>query len=385
MVDISLLNKIDWNFTKCKTNYATHGFHPYPAKFIPQIPKNLIKIFSNKNEVIYDPFCGCGTTIVEAILEERNAVGNDVSPLAVLISKVKSTYLAPEKIKKLKKYLFYIEEEINNLYIKEKPKITKENLLNEVNIPRVDYWFDENIIIELLIIKKVIKTIDDDDISDFLKVAFSSIIVQVSFQDSNTRYTRVNKNIKNKDVIIKLKNQLNKMIKGIQFLEKCKLYKPTLIAADTRNIVSIQENSVDLVITSPPYPNAYDYHLYHKYRMYWLDMDPKRLKENEIGSHANYSKKNGLTVMDFEKNMELCFINISKFLKKNKYFCIVIGDSILKGKKIKNDELLKKVSLNTNFNLKYKMERKINLSKKSFNPLIGNIKKEKILIFKNEK
>ncbi|MBI4653759.1 MAG: hypothetical protein HY752_02010 [Nitrospirae bacterium] len=59
------LNLIDWDFKNFQTQYLTHRFHSYPARFIPQIPKAFIKLFTNEDDFVIDPFCGCGTTIVE--------------------------------------------------------------------------------------------------------------------------------------------------------------------------------------------------------------------------------------------------------------------------------------------------------------------------------
>jgi site-specific DNA-methyltransferase (cytosine-N4-specific) len=155
--------------------------------------------------------------------------------------------------------------------------------------------------------------------------------------------------------------------------------------ADTRAENVFPENSADLAVTSPPYPNAYDYHLYHKYRLFWLGMNPHQLRKSEIGAHADYSKKNGPNEFDFMLDMEKCFNNTSKILKRGSYFVLVIGDSILKGRSIKNNEVLKQAAQNTNFSFVIEFQRKLNLRKKSFNPEIGNIKTEKIMVFQNRK
>jgi DNA modification methylase len=92
---LNLLDKIDWDFANFTTQYLSHKFHSYPARFIPQIPFTFIKLFTKENDVVLDPMCGCGTTLVESFLNGRNSIGNDFNPLAVLISKVKTT-LIPE-------------------------------------------------------------------------------------------------------------------------------------------------------------------------------------------------------------------------------------------------------------------------------------------------
>jgi DNA methylase/MerR HTH family regulatory protein len=86
---IERLQAVDWDFSNAKTSYLTHGLHPYPAKFIPQIPNALIQELSSVGETVADIFCGSGTTLVEALLLKRHAIGVDANPLAALISRAK--------------------------------------------------------------------------------------------------------------------------------------------------------------------------------------------------------------------------------------------------------------------------------------------------------
>ena len=235
-------------------------------------------------------------------------------------------------------------------------------------------------------IKDEIQKLDDNDLMDFCFIALSAILVNVSNQDSDTRYVRVAKDIRPKNTIDKFVKQLLKMKKIMNENYDYFINSNTIVrTADTRFDGIFDSDSADLVVTSPPYPNAYDYHLYHKYRMFWLDMDPEQLRKREIGAHANYSKKNGLTEFDFERDMEKCFNTVSKILKKEKYFVLVIGNSIIKSKYIENNELLKNLSNKTPLIFVNEFSRNLNLRKKSFNPVIGNIKSEKILFFKNMK
>ena len=76
-----------------ENNYLTHNFHPYPAKFIPKIPQISIQFFTKPRETVLDPFCGIGTTLVEAKLLNRDAKGVDIHPISILSSKVKTTKL----------------------------------------------------------------------------------------------------------------------------------------------------------------------------------------------------------------------------------------------------------------------------------------------------
>lgn len=380
MTEIKELEKIDWDFAEELTSTTTHTIHSYPAKFIPQIPQHFIKQLSKKGDTVYEPFLGSGTTAVEANILGRDAIGNDVNELAVLISKVKTTPISKKKLSSLDNLLNRIYSRIDLFHSKGEGRIAEPNIVN------LDLWFEDFVIDELVIIKEEIGNLPDKDLIDFCLAALSGIIINVSRQDSDTRYVRVLKKIKHFDAFNKFLRQLNKLRKIMaESSELIKNGKSIFKVADTRTENIFPENSADLAVTSPPYPNAYDYHLYHKYRLYWLGMNPKQLRKSEIGAHADYSKKNGSDEFDFTQDMEKCFLNISKILKPNSYFVIVIGDSILKGRNIENNKILKQAARNTSFNFVTEFARKIKLSQKSFNPKIGNIKTEKIMIFKNIK
>lgn len=377
---IETLKKINWDFENDSTNGDTHSIHPYPAKFIPQIPRPFIETLTTNGETVYDPFLGSGTTAVEANILGRNAIGNDVNELAVLISKVKTTPIPDKKLQLLDNLLEEISKRVIRFYSKKKENINYPDIVN------IDLWFEKFVINELVIIKEEINKIKDKDLKDLCLVALSAIIINVSKQDSDTRYVRVKKNIKPTDTFCKYSKQLSKLKKIISLSsDLLKKGQAKFKVADTRKEGIFNENSAHLAITSPPYPNAYDYHLYHKYRLLWLGMNPKELRKKEIGAHADYSKKNGPDEFDFMKDMEKCFLNTSKILNKNSYFVLIIGNSILKGRTIHNNEVLKQSALKTPFRYIDEFSRTLKLTKKSFNPVIGNIKTEKILIFENLK
>src|SRR6188472_338470 len=109
---IIYLNTLDWELQKANTIYSTHSYHPYSAKYIPQIPNYLITNFSEKNDLILDNFMGSGTTLVESKILGRNAIGVDVNPLAYLISKVKTTKLQNSELKEISTISTSIKQDI---------------------------------------------------------------------------------------------------------------------------------------------------------------------------------------------------------------------------------------------------------------------------------
>ena len=93
MIDILLAEKIqfiDWEFSDADTQYLTHNIHRYSGKFIPQIAQQVIQLLTVPGDTVLDSYMGSGTTLLEAQLSGRNAIGVDLNPLAVLISQVKN-------------------------------------------------------------------------------------------------------------------------------------------------------------------------------------------------------------------------------------------------------------------------------------------------------
>lgn len=385
------LHAVNWDFKGENTTYLTHGIHPYPAKFIPQIPINLIEHLSEPGDTVYDPFVGSGTTMVEATLAGRGALGTDVNPLSVLLSRVKSTPLSEKQLGKVDSVLSDIRDEINALYGQK--SITNYGEENEVGdyeefIPdykKLDFWFEDFIIDELAVIKKNIHSVDDRELRDFLRIAMSAIIISISNQDSETRYTSRDKDLSEQDAFRKFENKATKMSRVMEEYSSRagNVEKPDVRVADARELDFLEAESkeIDLVVTSPPYPNALSYHLYHRNRLVWLDFDYKELKPKEIGSHRKYSKKEGgATAETFFEEMVDCLSKITNALSPGGYCAFVIGDSIIDGEVVENNEIIKEAGREVGLDLFTEINRTIDAQSKNVNPEIGSIKEEHIVV-----
>jgi hypothetical protein len=130
-------------------------------------------------------------------------------------------------------------------------------------------------------------------------------VVSVSNQDSETRYAARPKGLRPGDVLSRLARRLDEI--ATMHESWSRIRGPgtcTAIVADARSITRGLVGRVDAVVTSPPYANAFDYHLYHRHRMFWLGYDPSHVGQQEIGSHLNNQRgRDGIA--SFREDMRL--------------------------------------------------------------------------------
>ena len=383
---LTRLSKIDWDFSSSETTYLTHNLHPYPAKFIPQIPNALIHELSSAGETVADIFCGSGTTLLEALRLKRRAIGIDASPLATLISRAKTTPLFDADFEELANHHGDCKQLLANV------GTPTENMLWEGKPFRsggwrpspdiCQFWFVPHVVEELAEVLVMIGKVRSMAAQLLCKVVFSAIIVRVSKQDSDTRYVRREKDVKPGDTVRLYLAQLDSVIPAVREMSDAikDSHSCQVLAADL--LETPETEPFDLVVTSPPYPNAYSYHLYHRTRLIWLGYDPGKLKRVEIGSHRKYSSRgrNRATPETFRSEFEVIFRWIRDRLRDRCYACFVVGDSTIQGERIDNASLVADAGAKFGFREVARIERAIASTRKAFNPKIGRIKSENILI-----
>jgi len=370
----------------------THGFHKYPAKFIPVIPRWAINKYSvSNNNIIIDPFCGSGTTLVEGLLKNQNVIGIDIDPLSALISKVKTTPLLIDHLL------------IVNNYIQTRIKDTSKGSF----IPKcsnINHWFTSENIVLLSKIRTVIDEIYErfknvpniNDIYDFLLICFSSIIRRVSYADNESQKTYVSHTkIKHPE------NPINLFTSQLQyFTDRIMLFSSTISRelyskVICKNIIEsaleeIENDFIDLAITSPPYIKSIDYlynqmvelfwigdlfnldtqvmqngykrlyignknipiDIYNNFNPYSTQLDIKEL-DSTIISIFEADKKNGLKhsfiTYKYFYDMEKHFTNLYEKLKKNSHYVIVVGNSNVSDHLIKTDKFIIEIAQRNGF------------------------------------
>jgi site-specific DNA-methyltransferase (cytosine-N4-specific) len=386
---LKTLSEIDWDFKGAKTDYLTHRLHPYPAKFIPQIPNALIQELSSVGDTVGDIFSGSGTTLVEALTLKRHAVGVDANPLACLIAETKTGAINDVDAETLRQLVQKSKEfgdsllatAVDDLF----PLQRFQSSAWRPEFEKLRFWFEDHVIEELAEILHWCRALSSRAARNLALTSFSSIVVAVSRQDSDTRYVRRDKDIPQGETMRRFARTLEQGL--IAALEFSDLVEPrftrTLLAANLLDSPVIP--TLDLMVCSPPYPNAYSYHLYHMTRMVWLGMDQPKFKREEIGSHRKYSNpgKNAATAETFTAEFASIMQWLSRHLKKGGHACFVVGNSTLKGKAYDNAEIISQVARPAGFREVLRLTRTMQASKKSFNPAIGKIKHEQILVLEN--
>ena len=369
-----------------KSTYYTHGFHPYPAKFTPQVVNKFFNLFCKPGFTILDPFCGSGTTLVEGVLNNMNSVGIDLNPIAYIISRAKSNKYSQEDIYIIKDFISDIQLKLTNGLFGQVDNYKKEVIVPD--FPNRNHWFQDNVSYELAILKKHVDDMENDKVKDLLYCAFSKIIVNVSNQDSEVRYTAKKKNHKEGIVFSKFIASIANYLFAINSSEHSIIGNAKVYNGDSYEILkTFSANEFDFIITSPPYINTFDYYLYHKQRMFWLGFDHRPVRQREIGNHHRIDTKGFESAKsEYIDSMTKIINELSRVSKPSSYFVIVIGDGIVEGTTIDMSKVIDEICENCNYSIE-KVES-VNLSEttRSFNKKFSNApKKEHTITLKNNK
>jgi tRNA G10 N-methylase Trm11 len=322
---------IQKNRTKSINQYLTHWIYPYKGKFHPQMIRALLNIIGLKSgDTVLDPFIGSGTTAIEAQLLGINCIGIDISPLCVLQSKVKTESICAFK-------------EIVNM----KVEILKHTEINLFNDKTIDSVIDE---------------IEDEKVKNFFLMA-----KLVAISDNARRRKDITKSFARN-----LELMLTSVKDYIEIVEQLnlKLGKVDIREGDARAL-DLGNESVDGIITSPPYSIALDYVQNDVHALKSLGFEPRELREKFIGVRGKNREKIEL----YNEDMKMSLREMYRVLKPGKYAVLIIGNATYQGKEIKTVEFIVENAEEIGFEL---VE---NIDKIIFG-LYNVMQKENILIFK---
>ncbi|MEM4293965.1 MAG: DNA methyltransferase [Thermoplasmata archaeon] len=323
------------NRTRSVNQYLTHWIYPYKGKFHPQMIRALLNVIGlEKGDTVLDPFIGSGTTAVESQLLGINCIGIDVSPLCVLQSRVKT-----ESIEVLPQIMEWKDEITRRL---------KPSLYN----------------IEGKTIDDAISSIPDDKVKNFYRM-----VKLVAISD-NARRGRdfCNAFLKNLDAMIHSVSDFVEIVKKLNL----NVGHIDIMIGDARAL-KLKDESIDGIVTSPPYSIALDYVSNDAHALKELGYNLSELREEFVGVRGKGKMRIDLYNEDMKKSLE----EMHRVLKPDRYAAIVIGNATYMGQEVKTVEFL----LDYAEKIGFKMVR--NIDKIIFG-LYNVMQKENILIFQKE-
>ena len=301
--------------------YATHGIFRYFGKFPPPIATYMISQYTKEKDLVIDPMCGSGTTALEAGILKRRCAVNDVNPLSVLISKVKTT--------KIDKSL--LEEKLEYLKANYRPMSLEEYAFVPVALKDPDHWFLKETSDSLRGIKYLIEQETNTNLKNFLKVIFAATIRRVS--RATTQQGRLFLDVATalEDAFSTFEKRYEIGMKGLAELPE--ISDIEYYNVDLKDLSAIDyEGKAKLVILHPPYFNSYKYSSVNSLEMGWLGYDRNQCNKKEVkeffkvGKPENYER--------YVKDMSLALSNALNMLVPGGVLGIMIGDTIMKGEYI---------------------------------------------------
>ena len=356
-----------WDFKNSDTKELTHCFHAYPAIMIPQIARRLLQKYGSSAKTLFDPYCGSGTSLVEANVRDINAIGTDLNPLARLIAKTKTTSV---DIQTLSLYL----KDFNDYSFNFQFNIQKSVSIVIPQFNNINFWFNENAQEKLFLIKKYIDNIKQPKIKNFFLTAFSETVRESSLTKKGefklVRIPEEKREQFNPDsfgiMLSKLsrnKAGLLNFIKQKQNGSNSKIYNFNTVNSVPKDIIS--EESIDIIITSPPYGDSRTtvaYGQYSRLANQWMGIkDASNVDKSLMGGvkyNSNFifdsihlqetlekidkkDSKRRQEVESFFIDYKNSIDNVSKTLKKKGIVCYVVGNRTVKDINIPTDVITK--------------------------------------------
>ncbi|MEW6675476.1 MAG: DNA methyltransferase [Nitrospirota bacterium] len=299
------------------TGYATHGLFPYRGKFHPQLIKGILNILKvQRGDIVLDPMCGSGTLNVETSLIGIDSIGIEKSPFCVLMSKVKYEALNADSSQ--------LSLIFNNMHKNYKTLIGSKKL--------------------------------PTDFSYYEGFEPEKAITLLAFLDAMGYSRRCSKSI---DVLFPsvLKRYVGQINSFIQARDKLnlKIGKARFEIGDARNL-PLGDNSIDAIITSPPYSFAIDYAENDRPQLEYLGYDVSLLKNEMIGLKGKTRKEKLANYFD---DMNKVLSEMARVLKVGRYAVIIIGSNDIQTGGIRLENKVEEMAIKNGFVLDQKIIKPI--------------------------
>lgn len=286
-----------------------HDIHPYHAKFYPGIPQYFLKKYANPGCLVLDPFCGCGTTLLECNLQGYESIGLDINFLSAKISKAKTNTYSSERLSYYYEFIYNYDND------------------SDIDFKDSDLWFSDQNYIELCKLFNAIESIVEENYRILFEVVLSSLLNKVCNKRDTWNLGYLSDNIlPNKMSKLTLQKEFEKRCKWL--LEACKeteflCNKAKVFCCNSANYY--QESPVDIVITSPPYPFAVDFARNNRLSYYLFKEDVEQAAAAETGSRYKRNKKHCEEM--FFQEMKVIYLNVMNLVRCGGYFCMTVADT----------------------------------------------------------
>jgi DNA modification methylase len=348
----------DLEFHRYSSNHASHDFHAFPAKFPPQLPRLFIDNLTQPGDLVLDPMMGSGTTIVEAVLAGRGAVGLDIDPLALRLSKTKTTYLDVQAVSQVGSALAHRAEH-DLQYHRRQIEDEIDRRFDRPTRAFLDYWFSPDTQAELMALICGIGRVPDPAIRAFMELAFSAIIITKSGGVSLARdlaHTRPHRvaDKAHRPAILEFRKRLGRNTNSLPKIPAA-LCEVHILSANAERM-PLPADSIDLLVTSPPYAsNAIDYMRAHKFSLVWLGHRIEELSalrgryiggESTVGTDflplpprsaemveriERLDRKKSLALHRYYSEMTRVLAESFRVMRPNKAAIFVVGSSTMRG------------------------------------------------------
>lgn len=333
------LGSVNWDFDFDIT-YSDDSPHPlncrefysYPATFIPEIPYALIEILSQKGDTVLDPFGGIGTTFMQALLLERKPYSYDINPVASQVCETLFELFNPHVD------LLQIRDRILALYIDYDENVNYTDLLSESR-KELTGWFEERTFNQVAFLILRYNQEQNQLMRDVLNLIISSLLVTLSSQNKGWAYIADNvkpkqEELREKPVFEYYKQSVKRLFAVIESQRKLTsdsfdtFYSQ--VAREkrvfTKSILdsNLDAESINLIITSPPYPKMIDYVKSQRLVFCYSEKNFKDYTELETGARYRRARKNAL--LEYETSLSKINKELFEILKTEGFLCVVLPD-----------------------------------------------------------
>ncbi len=323
-----------------ETRAHVHGFHSYTARMHPLTARRLVERLSAPGAAVLDPFCGSGTVLVEARLLDRRAYGVDANPLAVELARLKTRSWPVRELDELVAKAAELAEAAEARR-KAKAGATRRYGLDDREL------FDAHVLLELDGLRAGIEGLARTAVRDALWLALSSILVKVSRQPGDTADGLPARRLAGGFAIRTFQRRVEELVRQLDAFARLAPDSATpaeVALGDARDLTDVPAGSIDLIVTSPPYPGVYDYFEHHAPRLRWLGFDAQHLAVNEIGSRRELTRLGPKAAERWCEDFGRVLRSMARVLAANGAAVLLIGDSAIGSEALFADELVERLA-----------------------------------------